>query len=89
MHNILHWSLSVSFLMNSFVLRRGQQSTSRRIWFTHLTGEKKILLLLPEAKLTHPRYDLNALFMKAFGDFTVNVQGLSRVFSLFCYLILI
>ncbi|KAJ7178177.1 glycoside hydrolase [Mycena filopes] len=23
-------------------------------------------------------YDLNALFMKAFGDFTVNVQGLSR-----------
>jgi hypothetical protein len=25
------------------------------------------------------RYDLNALFAKAFGDFTVNVQGLSRV----------
>lgn len=25
------------------------------------------------------RYDLNALFLKAFGDFTVNVQGLSRV----------
>lgn len=25
------------------------------------------------------RYDLNALFTKAFGDFTVNVQGLSRV----------
>lgn len=25
------------------------------------------------------RYDLNALFSKAFGDFTVNVQGLSRV----------
>ncbi|KAG6810021.1 hypothetical protein H0H92_013656, partial [Tricholoma furcatifolium] len=24
------------------------------------------------------RYDLNALFTKAFGDFTVNVQGLSR-----------
>lgn len=24
-------------------------------------------------------YDLNALFNKAFGDFTVNVQGLSRV----------
>lgn len=25
------------------------------------------------------RYDLNALFSKAFRDFTVNVQGLSRV----------
>ena len=25
------------------------------------------------------RYDLSALFSKAFGDFTVNVQGLSRV----------
>jgi hypothetical protein len=28
------------------------------------------------------RYDLNALFNKGFGDFTVNVQGLSRVLSL-------
>lgn len=27
-------------------------------------------------------YDLQALFYKAFGDFTVNVQGLSRVCSL-------
>jgi hypothetical protein len=26
-------------------------------------------------------YDLRALFDKAFGDFTVNVQGLSRVSS--------
>ncbi|KAG6899896.1 hypothetical protein C0993_005582 [Termitomyces sp. T159_Od127] len=26
----------------------------------------------------HGRYDLNALFAKAFGEFTVNVQGLSR-----------
>ena len=26
-------------------------------------------------------YDLNALFAKAFGDFTVNVQGISRVSS--------
>ena len=25
------------------------------------------------------RYDLNALFNKAFSDFSVNVQGLSRV----------
>lgn len=25
------------------------------------------------------RYDLNALFTKAFGDFSVNVQGISRV----------
>jgi len=24
-------------------------------------------------------YDLRALFIKSFGDFTVNVQGLSRV----------
>lgn len=29
-------------------------------------------------------YDLNALFTKAFGDFSVNVQGLSRVCILFC-----
>jgi len=29
------------------------------------------------------RYDLNALFAKAFGDFSVNVQGLSRVCAIF------
>ena len=29
--------------------------------------------------MLHGMYDLNALFAKAFGDFTVNVQGLSRV----------
>lgn len=34
-------------------------------------------LLHTGTKLT--RYDLNALFLKAYGDFSVNVQGLSRV----------
>ena len=29
--------------------------------------------------LINHRYDLNALFTKAFGNFNVNVQGLSRV----------
>ena len=30
-------------------------------------------------KQIHHRYDLNALFLKAFSNFSVNVQGLSRV----------
>ncbi|KAJ7590950.1 cytoplasmic protein [Mycena floridula] len=33
---------------------------------------------LPNTVYAPHWYDLNALFMKAFGDFTVNVQGLSR-----------
>ena len=43
-------------------------------WYVLLhAGRSKQLTCLPG------RYDLNALFTKSFGDFTVNVQGLSRV----------
>ncbi|KAJ3722722.1 glycoside hydrolase family 5 protein [Lentinula guzmanii] len=35
-------------------------------------------LYMPHTEFISLRYDLNALFTKAFGDFTVNVQGLSR-----------
>jgi hypothetical protein len=51
-------------------------STSQYGVYPTLVGE-----LLPQQHIAYLcyRYDLNVLFNKAFGDFTVNVQGLSRV----------
>ena len=67
-------------LLGSFVRRRGLKNTGCRIWFMRLIGERHSCgCLLCFLTLDVGRYDLKGLFEKAFGDFTVNVQGLSRV----------
>ena len=66
----------------SFALRLGHLNTNRTRWYMRLTGVYCHLFgNMRSIKSTHVygRYDLNALFAKEFGNFTVNVQGLSRV----------
>lgn len=68
------------WLSYSFVRRRGRKNIGCQIWFMRLIGEtRSCACLLDFLTLDVHRYDLKGLFEKAFGDFTVNVQGLSRV----------
>ena len=66
-------------LFCSSVLHLGLLTNSYPTWFTHHTGKRTPSYNSMQHFDNTPRYDLNALFAKAFGDFTVNVQGLSRV----------
>lgn len=66
-------------LGSSSVLRRGLKNINPPIWCMPLIGMNSILLSLLSPVSPQCRYDLKSLFEKAFGDFTVNVQGISRV----------
>lgn len=75
------YSLAHSHLLDfSFVPVLGLWTDGHLIWSLHLIGELFMHSLIYILKLMSiKRYDLNSLFNKAFGNFSINVQGLSRV----------
>ena len=68
---------------SSFAPSHGRRNEDLPTWFLHPIGKLSSILRNSVLNVLVSRYDLNSLFAKAFGNFSVNVQGLSRVCTTF------